>query len=239
MKAKNSSSRALPLFKIPMSSGKNKNEFLKAIGFLLMAVYYICTLFFSKNASIYLNVLLILSMCVYAKYISDGYMNTQNLTKYILRLWVFALLSQILFTITFQSIRLNILFSYIISFACITVIDKKKYMYIPAILFLLLTGYTVFGGFDGMWIPILLPIMFFVNQKYQNVVVPPIVLVLFSLISRLSFLIIIALLCGFFVLSFIDVEKLPKLFVNKYIFYFGYPILLGVICLISFLTQVI
>lgn len=82
-----------------------------------------------------------LSFPLFAFQITEGYLHTKNLKKYLLRLFLFAIISQIpymLFLNTFNdSFHLNILFTFILGLLAITCYEKVKNKYLGFFLVIL------------------------------------------------------------------------------------------------------
>ena len=106
-------------------------------------------LIFLRNPS-YLNIIGRISFPIFASQISEGYVHTKNLKKYISRLAWFAIISQIPFMLYLKSVeleiyKLNVFFTLLLGLSSITIYDKIKNKYnniflgfLPVILFIFL-----------------------------------------------------------------------------------------------------
>ena len=82
----------------------------------------------------YLNIIGRIAFPIFAFQISEGYAHTKNLKKYILRLFIFAIISQIPFTLFLYSLGINdfsfnVFFTLLLGLLSITIYDKIKDKY--------------------------------------------------------------------------------------------------------------
>ena len=82
----------------------------------------------------YLNIIGRIAFPIFAFQISEGYTHTKNLKKYILRLFIFAIISQIPFTLFLYSLGINdfsfnVFFTLLLGLLSITIYDKIKDKY--------------------------------------------------------------------------------------------------------------
>ena len=108
-----------------------------------------------------------LAMPMYAYFIANGYKYTSDVGKYIKRIALTAVLSQIPFMLLFNTKSLNICFSWLFSLLIIYGIDKRDYrVLIITIITLILLLFTISidYGFYGIGIPLL----FFIRNKYDK-----------------------------------------------------------------------
>lgn len=109
---------------------------LKIIAIITMFIDHLGYAIFGKFS--YFNYIGRLSFPIFAFQISEGYIHTKNLKKYFLRLFLFALVSQIPYML-FHSIisngfYLNIFFTLLIGLLSIYIYDKCKYKFLGIIL---------------------------------------------------------------------------------------------------------
>ncbi len=103
---------------------------LKIIAIITMFIDHLGYAMFSGNFSFF-NYIGRLAFPIFAFQISEGYIHTKNLKKYFLRLFIFAIISQIPFmlfhSIINNSFSLNIFFTLLLGLFCIYIYDKSKY----------------------------------------------------------------------------------------------------------------
>lgn len=99
---------------------------LKLIACITMFIDHIGYAIFGTHS--YFNYIGRLAFPIFAFQISEGYVHTKNLKKYFLRLFVFALISQIpfmLFTkLIFNEFSINVIFTLLFGLMSITIYDK-------------------------------------------------------------------------------------------------------------------
>lgn len=105
---------------------------LKIIAVITMFIDHIGYAIFGKFS--YFNYIGRFAFPIFAFQISEGYIHTKNLKKYLLRLFVFALISQIPFmlfhTLFIKTFALNVFFTLFLGLVCIFIYDKSKYKFI-------------------------------------------------------------------------------------------------------------
>lgn len=100
----------------------------------------------------WLNCIGRLAFPVFAFMIVEGYFHTKNLKKYVLRLVIFAVISEIPFNLVaagtvFYPLSQNVLWTFLISIILIHINEKAKYKHIITRAFVLAA--TVFAGYIG------------------------------------------------------------------------------------------
>lgn len=109
---------------------------------------------------------------LFAFLITEGYMHTSNLKKYIERLIVFGLISQIPFmlfrTLVGEWKMLNIMFTLLLGLLAITAYDKisKKYISIPICIVLIILGELLKVDYGWFGVALVLILYVFKKQKY-------------------------------------------------------------------------
>jgi hypothetical protein len=105
----------------------HRNDTLKLLAFLTMLIDHIGYMFF-PNEMIF-RIIGRLAFPIFAYQIAVGYSRTSNLKKYVLRLSLFALITQIPYSffnpdLKFNPIHLNVLFTFITSIGLLCVYDR-------------------------------------------------------------------------------------------------------------------
>ena len=102
---------------------------LKIIACITMFIDHLGYVIFNGKSS-FMNYIGRIAFPIFAYNISNGYTHTKNLKKYFLRLFSFALISQIPYTfyhnMISNSFSLNIFFTLFLGLLCITLYDKMK-----------------------------------------------------------------------------------------------------------------
>ena len=108
---------------------------LKIIAVITMFIDHLGYTIFGKFS--FFNYVGRIAFPIFAFQISEGYIHTNNLKKYFLRLFLFAIISQIPFML-FHSIvsnvfYLNVFFTLLLGLCCIYIYDKCKYKFLGII----------------------------------------------------------------------------------------------------------
>ena len=121
-----------------------KNDTLKLIAIILMVVDHIGLVFFPKILAF--RLIGRLSFPIFAYGIAIGYRYSKNINEYMLRLFIFSIVSQPVFHLITNG--LNILFTLLTGLLCILCIDKKQYIPLALILvlsYVLPLDYGIYG----------------------------------------------------------------------------------------------
>lgn len=182
----------------------------------------------------WLNYLGRLAFPIFAFQITEGYLHTQNLKKYFLRLVVFAIVSQIpymLFTSTFTTaITLNIFFTLLSGLIAITIFDKCKNKYLGFLCVLLFAVISELLHFDYGWFGILVIFIFYIfKNKPIHMVISFLVAVCLKytiMLIQNNFYYAYYILALFTSLSIIPIALYNKKQGKnaKYFFYIFYPV---------------
>lgn len=136
---------------------------LKIIACILMAIDHIGAIIYTDN-DLY-RVIGRLSFPIFAFLLTEGYMHTKNLKKYFLRLFIFAIIPQIPYSLAFGMDILNIFFTLFFGMLAILIDDKivnpyKKWIIIIGIILLSEILHMDYGYY-GI-------IMIFLFKKYKD-----------------------------------------------------------------------
>lgn len=123
---------------------------LKIIAVITMFIDHLGYTLFGKFS--YLNYIGRISFPIFAFQISEGYIHTKSLKKYFLRLFLFALISQIPFmlfhSIISDTFCLNIFFTLLLGLLSIYIYDKCKYKFIGILSCIILALIAQFSNCD-------------------------------------------------------------------------------------------
>lgn len=113
---------------------------LKIIAIITMFIDHVGYLIFGEFSVF--NYIGRIAFPIFAFQISEGYIHTRNLKKYFLRLFIFALISQIPFMLfnklVSNQFSLNIFFTLLLGLACIYIYDKSKHKIVGIIVSIML-----------------------------------------------------------------------------------------------------
>lgn len=180
---------------------------------------------------------------IFAFQLSEGYTHTKNLYKYIFRLFVFAIISQIPFML-FQysmgiNLSLNVFFTLLFGLLAIFIYDKTKYKFIGILCAFVLGIIAEFCKFDYGFYGIAIIFLFYLfrNKKFKMCLSFIIIVILRTLYSlyiysfNISFIYSSLFVVG--TLFFICLYNGKKGRNIKYLLYFFYPVHLLLIYLMS------
>lgn len=190
----------------------------------------------------WLNYLGRLAFPIFAFQITEGYVHTKDLKKYFLRIGLFALISQVpfsLFISTFTSqFSLNIFFTLFAGLLAITIFDKFKNKYFGFLCAIIIGIISEFFHFDYGWFGILIIFIFYIFKNNQ-------INMLIAFILAVSIKYIILLIkndfyFAYYILAlFNSLSIIPIILYNKkqgkkikYFFYIFYPVHLILLYLI-------
>ena len=144
---------------------------LKLIAVITMLIDHLGYIIFDKFS--FMNYIGRLSFPIFAFLITEGYIHTSNLKKYFFRLLIFAILSQIPYTLLFNNTyTLNILFTLSLGLLALTLYDKLKNKFIGTLLVILCATLAEYLNFDYGWFGIVIIFIFYIfkNKKiYMNI----------------------------------------------------------------------
>lgn len=230
---------------------------LKIIAIIAMTCDHLSYLIFGHSS--FLNYIGRLAFPIFAYQITEGYIHTHSLKKYFLRLFAFALISQIpfyLFTSIFtDSFSLNIFFTLLLGLTSITIYDKidkieykSKYIHrlFNLLSFILTCSIAYFASFvhtDYGAFGVMIIFFFYVFRNHK-------------LLMNISFIISVLVYYGkkliippfaSIYLGFAVCTIIPLLFINlynhkkgkdiKYFLYLFYPVHLLIIYLLNFIVN--
>lgn len=219
---------------------------LKIIAIITMFIDHIGYAIFGNFS--FFNYIGRIAFPIFAFQISEGYTHTNNLKKYFLRLFIFAIISQIPFMIFTRIISndfiLNIFFTLLIGLISIYIYDKSKYKIlgiVVAILLGILSNLTHCDyGFYGV------AIIFLFYSLKSNPIHSSIAFMLVTTIKYLIYIIkygfyntyFYLLICTLIPIIFISLYNGKKGKNTKYLLYFFYPVHLLLIYVIRLLVNI-
>lgn len=209
-------------FTLSDSKGKH-NEILKLIAIITMVIDHVGYVFFPQL--LIFRIIGRIAFPIFAYQLAKGYQHTSNKKKYMTRLWIFALISQIPYTLLFETFHLNIMFTLFLSIMLMDRLHHKEWYWIFPFAFLSAIPYVApdIITFDYGWYGILTPIIFylFAQSKWKTILLQAVITGLFIWSGSTGDIQIYALI-GVAVCLFLPTNKF-KIHLNKYFFYWFYP----------------
>ena len=175
-----------------------------------------------------------ISFPIFAFQISEGYAHTRDLKKYFLRLFVFAIISQVPFMLFHKMLSndftLNIFFTLLLGLTCIYIYDKSKYKIIGIIASILIGLLAEFAHCDYGFYGVAIIFLFYV---FKNDVIKS--SLAFMIATSIKYIIPIIkygfydvylylLICTLLPIIFISLYNGKKGKDTKYLLYLFYPI---------------
>lgn len=214
---------------------------LKIIAIISMLFDHTGYIIFHKFS--FMNCLGRLAFPIFAFQLTEGYTHTKNLRKYFLRLFLFAIISQLpymLFLNIFtDSMSLNIFFTLILGLLAITLYEKIKNKYLGIFLVILCAIIAQIGFFDYGWFGIASIFIFhlFKNKK----AIMNVSFILLTFINYIYQYIITLHPAYLYIILFCSLALIPINLYNgkkgkdiKYLLYIFYPFHLIVLYIIHF-----
>lgn len=217
---------------------KQHGEWLKLFAIIAMVIDHAGYLFFPEYT--WMRLVGRIAFPIFAYQVAIGYLHTSNKNRYMIRLWSFALLSQIPYTLLFETFSLNILFTLLLAVFLIDRADKKQWSWFFPALLITTSHYFIPNTliFDYDWYGAFLPVVIYLLRNRIHV-----------LMATLSTLTIVYVWIGFAlgigfpqqlfaVAVFAGILYLPSitwsLSLPKRFFYWFYPTHLFILLIIKF-----
>ena len=214
---------------------------LKIIAIITMFIDHIGYAIFGKFS--FFNYIGRIAFPIFAFQVSEGYLHTKNLKKYFLRLFIFAIISQVPFMmfskIISNSFTLNIFFTLLLGLTSIYIYDKSKHKIIGIIFAIIIGLLANISHCDYGFYGVAIIFLFYV---FKNDIVKS--LTVFMLATTIKYLIHIIehgfyneylylLICTLIPIIFISLYNGKKGKNIKYLLYFFYPVHLLLIYLLN------
>lgn len=149
-----------------------------AMGFMLCD--HLWAMFFPKEE--WLTCIGRIAFPIFAFMIVEGYLHTRNLQRYLLRMFVWAILAEIPFDLMYSSsifypYHQNVLWTFLLSLLLIILIEKSKSCFQPVLAAFLSVGLTILGfvlgyatmvDYYGVGVLMVLTFYFFRNRNWKS-----------------------------------------------------------------------
>jgi len=210
---------------------------LKIIAIIAMLIDHIGTVFIEYPIVIPFRIIGRITAPVMAFFIVEGYHYTKDVNKYIKRLFIFALISQVPFMLLFGN-KLNVLFTYLIAIIILEFFYKieDKFISISFISILLTLSLLTDWGIIGVLFVLIFHI--FRENKIRKLLCFSLIVISNSIYLCISSsLINIISLASLFAIIFILLYNNKRGKKLKYFFYAFYPIHMLILFLIKYLIK--
>ena len=218
------------------------NFILKIIAIISMLCDHSGYIIFNKFS--FMNYIGRLAFPIFAFSITEGYKHTKNLKKYFLRLFIFAIISQVPYMLFLNTIdanfSLNIIFTLILGLLSITVYTKCTNKFL-GLLFIVLSGFLAhFLYFDYGWFGITVIFIFYIfkdKKFYMNLffILSTFINYFYMYLKTIRIEYWIIILCCSLSLLPINLYNGKKGKNMKYLFYIFYPLHLIILVLLNFI----
>lgn len=204
----------------PMRTSPNST--LKLIGIIAMLIDHIGKTFFPQME--WFQMIGRLAFPIFSYQLALGYRYTRDLKGYMARLWIFALIAQIPYMLVFNTIRLNILFTFLIALILLDRIEKRKWDWVVIFTSVILLPYLFepIPAIEYQWYGLLSPILFHLlfHDKSKSFIAQSILTVLY--VGVHGFWIQTFALVGVAVCLFVSFNRI-SIRLPKWFFYGFYP----------------
>lgn len=200
---------------------KRQIDLLNLFAIILMVVDHVGLMLFSDIEI--LRWIGRLCFPIFAYQLAQGYVYTSNVNKYLFRLWIFAIIAQIPYTIAFNTYDLNVLFTFLLGLYLIDRFAKREYYWTITIL-----GLLFFINVDYEWYGILLPLSFYLtrDKKWLSVLIASFLTIAYSTSIDVEYQ--LWAIAGVLLAVYVKPYQ-TTLATGRYFFYWFYPIHLAVL----------
>ena len=227
--------------------GVNRN-FLKYVSIIAMLLDHFAAYFLPSNLVIYSILRMIgrLTAPIICYFLAEGYFHTRSKTKYLVRLLIFAVISQVPFmmveNINWTHLRLNILFTLVLSFMALWCFDSIRNPLLKALSILSLISLSILADWA-----VIAPIWVLIFHAFRNDRFHKFEYFTISILVYLGIIVISSILLEYqlseyiFHIGMVIVVPILLLYngsngkhrISKWIFYIIYPFHLMMIALIK------
>jgi len=139
---------------------KTRSDFLKIIAISSMFIDHVWVFFYPED--LYFRILWRLAFTIFAFQIAMWFNFTSNRKKYISRMFVFGLISQIPYFLAFDNGQFNIILTFTLALLALYFISEKKFFLLPVVIVPL-----ILFDFEYSFIWILWPLIFYYFREYK------------------------------------------------------------------------
>lgn len=212
-----------------MNKTENKSNTIKLLAIMFMLIDHIGAVFF-PNQKIF-RIIGRLSFPLFAYQLTIGFKHTSDLEQYMLRLWLFSIVSQIPYVLLFKTTNLNILFTLFLALFVLKEIEEENYYWIllgTLLAELLSMDYAAYG------VLIVIYFYYFHDYKFKNILIFIAINIIYTIFNPSS-----PQFFSIFSLPLIYlIDYLPEIRINKKTFYLFYPAHLTILLIIKYVLEV-
>ena len=212
-----------------MNKTENKSNTIKLLAIMFMLIDHIGAVFF-PNQKIF-RIIGRLSFPLFAYQLTIGFKHTSDLEQYMLRLWLFSIVSQIPYVLLFKTTNLNILFTLFLALFVLKEIEEENYYWIllgTLLAELLSMDYAAYG------VLIVIYFYYFYDYKFKNILIFIAINIIYTIFNPSS-----PQFFSIFSLPLIYlIDYLPEIRINKKTFYLFYPAHLTILLIIKYVLEV-
>jgi hypothetical protein len=223
-------------YSIQSVNNRRQSDYLKVIAMVTMLIDHVAYFLVPHGTEIYFIMRIIgrIAYPIFAYYVAMGYKHTSDINRYMVRMLIFALISQIPFYFfSHGTFYLNVMFTFFMALLMLRLYEKGNLIWV-VVLFLADVIHMDYGAYG------LLIILIFYRFADEKRKVYGLILVLTLLYNSLN-----ALQAGYIswqmYLQVFCVMALPFIYkeykyirINRYISYLFYPVHIGLIVLVGY-----
>lgn len=204
---------------------KGQSNMLKVIAIIFMIIDHVGIVVYPDIVIFRIIGRLALPIFVYQLVIS--FRMTKDVKKYMIRLWVFALVSQVPYTLLFDTTRLNVFFNLLATVGFLHSLENKRYINFFSIVMLIL----IFKMDYGLYLLLLALIFYYADNKTLIVALFATLNIIFIITNTM----VIYQLYSMVSLAIIFLAPyLPEFDIKNKFFYWLYPMHLLILLVYSF-----
>lgn len=212
-----------------MNKTENKSNTIKLLAIMFMLIDHIGAVFF-PNQKIF-RIIGRLSFPLFAYQLTIGFKHTLDLEQYMLRLWLFSIVSQIPYVLLFKTTNLNILFTLFLALFVLKEIEEENYYWI---LFGTLLAELLSMDYGAYGVLIVIYFYYFYDYKFKNILIFIAINIIYTIFNPSS-----PQFFSIFSLPLIYlIDYLPEIRINKKTFYLFYPAHLTILLIIKYVLEV-
>lgn len=206
-------------------AGQQRSDILKIIAIISMLIDHVGYTFFPQY--ILFRIIGRLAFPIFAYQIAQGYVCTMDKSKYRIRIWMFAAISQAPFSLLFHTTTLNVLVTLGLALFVIDNYHQKRYLLMaPAMLisFFVPMDYGLFG--------VLMALAFYALKDNKGILAAAQILLIIIFTRFNGWPVEYYAVIGSFLVIFLPVQYF-KVTIPKYFFYWFYPVHLTILYILK------
>ena len=210
---------------------------LKVLACISMFIDHLGFMIPNSQISLYMRLFGRLAFPIFAFQLTEGYIHTKNIKKYFTRLFILAIISQIPFSLYFNTSSLNIFFTLFLGLLGIHIYSTYKHKSISIIIVIFIAIIASILKVDYSYYGVLLIFIFYIFKNNKLALASTFILLTFifnilrtSYISSYIIQICIATSMAILPILFYNGKQGKKV---KYLFYAFYPVHIILLCFVK------